>query len=283
MIERLRTTVGWLALGLLTGSCSADFGSLSEGGQTGSLLPPSCERAAANTFVVPEGRTALLEGHHELNNPTLRDAAGNVIATTLTRHEGALLIRTSGTLPAGDYTLTYECGEVTTLVERDIHVVQAAPLPSGFGELEVVQVDPTERCEHVEFISLRWTPPPEFLPYLGLTRLTLSIDGGEQGTLDFAAPLAADSAGTVLVHIPNCRRYTNVCGFTRGDYVVRAHIADQPESLVSPAVSVNVPCQTDEASGCSLAPSRRSESAWLYWLGLFPLGAMRRRRVRRVR
>src|SRR5690606_33788858 len=139
--ELWRTTVRWLAVGLLITSCG-DSSESNEGGQTGSLTPPSCEQAASDTFVVPEGRTALLEGHHELSSPTLRDAAGNVIATTLTRHEGAVLVQTSGPLPAGDYTLTYECGEAKAVVERDIHVSEAAPLPSTFGKLEWEQPAP---------------------------------------------------------------------------------------------------------------------------------------------
>src|SRR5690606_23830589 len=163
---------------------------------------------------------------HELSSPTLRDAAGNVIATTLTRHEGAVLVQTSGPLPAGDYTLTYECGEAKAAVERDIHVSEAAPLPSTFGKLEWEQPAPVETCEHLEFITLRWTPPPEFLPYLNLTQLALSIDGVERGALDLFAP---DTAETVLVHVPHCRHFTNVCGLRRGAYVLHATISDHSE------------------------------------------------------
>lgn len=253
LAKTLRLASAWAALGLLTAGCSAMTASgLSEsGGQTGSLTPPNCAEESLNTFVVPEGQTAYVEGWNEFTNPVLKDAAGNAVAISLTQDDETSLVRTDMTLPAGDYTLTYDCIDANMPVKRIISVSEPAPLPTAFGELGVVVPSPRFDCDALESIPLMWTPPFEFLPYLDLVQLTFSINGVEVGPVTLEKPLTADMAGNVEVDIPTCNRFEGPCGIVSGAYTLRAKIVGHSEHWSSPQVNMDGLCKPDD-TGCTV-------------------------------
>jgi hypothetical protein len=221
---------------------------------------------------VPEGRTAFVEGWHEFANPVLKDAAGNIIPTSVTLVDDTTLVQTTDDLPAGDYTLTYDCGDNATPIERDLSVAEAAPLPATFGGLVSMPQSELVECSELEFIPLKWTPPFEFFPYLDLVQLTFSVDGVDRGALPLVEPLASDLNGNVLVNIPNCDHFEGTCGFAVGTYALRATIAGHSEQWLSPEAKVNPLCFRNtehgepEDIGCALVSSPRSSRCSWVWL-----------------
>ncbi len=266
-----RSWVTWWWFGPLLAGCAADLGSLSEsGGQTGSLVPPTCEQESASPFVVPEGKTAFVEGWNEVVNPMLEDAAGNPVATSIVQDDDTSLVKTAESLAPGAYTLTYQCdGE--TQVEHEIIVVQSAPLPSSFGAVELVLPSPQPACDELEFITLNWTPDPAFLPYLNLVELNFSIDGADFGRVPLTRRLSADASGNVRVPIPSCRLSVGTCGLTSGTYRLHARIPENSTTWSSNDVAVADLCEPNgdpEDIGCSVR--ERGAKVRGPWLWLWP-------------
>lgn len=287
LAKTLRLALCGGAMGLLATGCASEMmegdGTFApdHGGQTGSLKP-TCEQESDTPFMVPEGRTALVQGWNELSNPVLTDSAGNVIATSITRDDEAALVQTAETLPAGDYTLTYDCGDAGAPVQRDISVAEAAPLPTTFGGLELMPPDKLLGCSELEFVTLKWAPPPEFLPYLDLVQLTFTIDGAEFGSVPLFDSLTADVNGDVLVAIPNCAHFAGTCGVTDGTYALSARIAGRPGLWASPEVVVEGLCfrelertERDEI-GCALGYPGRTSYAGLGWFTFIGCVVLRR-------
>lgn len=276
--KTLRSWVKWWWFGTLIAGCAADMGSMNEsGGQTGSLVPPTCEQESAVPFVVPEGKTAFVEEWNEVVNPMLEDAAGNPVATSVIQDEDTSLVKTDESLPPGEYTLTYECdGE--TQIKHEITVVQAAPLPSSFGEVELVRPSPRPTCDELEFITLNWTPDPAFLPYLNLVALNFSIDGSEFGRVPLTRRLSADASGNVRVLIPSCRRSGGTCGLTSGTYRLHAGISGNSTTWSSNDIDVAGLCEPNsdpEVIGCSVRGwGTKGRDPWL-WLPIAVAALMR--------
>lgn len=265
LVRMLRSATRWAALSVLALGCSAeDASDPNEGGQTGSLVPPTCAQEALNPFVVPEGQTAFVEGWHAFSNPLLEDETGNVIATSVIQDDNTALVRTETALPAGDYTLSYDCDDSKMPVQRTISVAEAAPLPTAFGELGVVVSTPRPLCEELAFVSLVWTPPYEFLAYLDLVQLTFSVDGVEVGRVPLAEPLSADLGGKVSVDIPTCHRFDAPCGVTAGTYTLQAKIAGRSDRWGSPEVVVDGLCRPEDA-GCAVSNANVASSGSGWW------------------
>lgn len=283
--QLLRLSTRWGALSMLIVGCSASTAqesSPNEGGQTGSLVPPTCQEESANAFVVPEGQTAFVEGWHEFSNPVLRDANGNVIPTSTTADEGTTLLQTAEPLIAGDYTLTYDCAGAVPL-ERTISVAEPAPLPTSFGELELVLPVQTEECSDVSFVSLDWTPPGEFLPYLDLVQLAFSVDGKSASPVLLTEPLTAALDGVVRVNIPSCERFGGDCGFTSGRYALTAKIAGREGQWRSPEVIVDGMCErTSESLGCAVTQRHSISPRWAFSLVGACIWGLRRAKHRRL-
>lgn len=281
-----RRLAQWLAIGMLVAGCgdmaaSPILSAPNQGGQTGSLVPPTCREEAANPLVVPQGRTAFVEGWHEYWNPVLEDADGNVVETTIVQDETNALVQTESPLASGDYTLTYSCGDAGAPIQREINVAEAAPLPAAFGELEFLPPDLPIACSKFEFMEFKWTPTPEFLPYLDLVKLSFEFAGADFGPLPQTEPLTADLNGEVTVKLPNCTLFEFPCGFTSGSYVLRASIAGQEQEWASPRVELDVDCVSPPrqnepgASGCALGAYTRGSGGGIWWLLVLTSAIMR--------
>lgn len=259
---------------------SVDF---DKGGQTGSLVP-TCDEEARATLVVPEGQTAFAQRWNEPSNPVLTDADGNVVQTSLSEEGETTLIRTPSPLTPGDYTLTYDCGNERARVTRELSVSDVAPAPTAFGGLALSNREYDVECSDLEFVTLEWTPPSEFLPYLDLVRLTISVDGSEFEPVVLAQPLVSDLQGTIRIDIPHCAYYDDHCGSTSGAYVVGATIAGTSGKWSSEELFVDAACyvadETPEDDGCALGNHKRSGWTALAWLVIGPLVVRRRARRR---
>jgi hypothetical protein len=194
----------------------------------------------------------------------LEDTSGNAIAVSLTQDTDASVVRTAQPLPAGDYTLTYDCGAGKAPIQRTVSISAAAPLPTAFGELELVAPSRLVECSALEFITLAWIPPDEFLPYLDLVQLSFWIGGVELGVVPLTKPLSSDVSGAVLIEIPHCDHFQGTCAFLPATYTLRAEVSGHTEQWVSPEVEVDGLCfraakrsQTEDI-GCALRNPRQS-------------------------
>jgi hypothetical protein len=280
MTRRLPVTLALAVVALAGAGCSSDMAGLgdAEGGQTGSLVPP-CLVASPLPYVVPEGDTAFAQQSATgLPALTLIDEDGRVVPTRTTTEGETSVVHTLEVLEAGTYTISSECQLGTAVVvEREITVVDAAPLPTEFGELALQPLDARPECSAWSQLEFTWTPPPEFLPYLGLTQLTLHVDGGEVGPVALDAPLAADADGVVRFRVPTCPEAVDTCGPAEGKYSFRATIAGEDSVWTSSQVNLNGLCiPTDgESIGCSMRPNRPLGVGW--WLLCASMLVWRRR------
>lgn len=288
LAERLRRAFRWVCTGLCATGCGASSSAdgTEYGGQTGSLHPPTCEEQAALPFVVPEGQTALVEAWHDVARPMLKDANGNTLVAR-TETGDVTRVLTDEPLTAGDYTLVYECGDAGTLIEREINVTEAAPLPTEFGTLAWLAPPDEVACNELEFITFEWRPPSEFLPYLDSTQLTFSIHEHRFRPIPLTEPLVSDVAGNVAVRIPNCTHFPRgTCGDDTGVYQLEAHIAGATETWSSMSVHIANVCvwpasAEPKSAGCTLVTSRASATSHGGWFLAATLLLVRRYATRR--
>ncbi len=283
MFRRAIIAVGCSLLALGLAGCGADDLSegATDGGQTGSLVPP-CLVESPLPFIVPEGDTAYAQQAWQgLPQLTLTDAAGRVVDTELSTDGTTSIVRTSEALTSGVYTISSECaaahGETVT-VSREITVVEAAPLPTEFGTLGLIPASPRPACEDLSHFHFIWTPSPEFSPYLGLTQLTLFVDDTRRGVVALERPLEADEQGVVHVHVPICPRTVDTCGPTAGRYSFTATITGETPSWSSPQISVRdlcLPSEDDGVLSCALRAGRETHFAPWFLLALAALGFRR--------
>lgn len=269
MTRRLPVTLALAVVALVGAGCSSEMAGLqdAEGGQTGSLVPP-CLVASPLPYVVPEGDTAFAQQSATgLPALTLVDEDGRVVPTRTTTEGETSVVHTLEVLEAGTYTISSECMLGTAVVvEREITVVEAAPLPTEFGELALQPLDSRPECSAWFQVEFTWTPPPEFLPYLGLTQLTLLVDAVEVGPIALDAPLAADPDGVVRFRVPTCPEAVDTCGPVEGKYSFSATIAGEDLAWTSSQVNLNGLCipPESESLGCSMHPNRTLAGGW--WL-----------------
>ena len=279
MTRRLPVRLAVAVVALAVAGCGemAGLASDSEGGQTGSLVPP-CLVASPLPYVVPEGDTAFAQQSATgLPSLTLVDQDGRVVPTRTATEGETSVVHTLEVLQAGTYTISSECHlGSTVVVEREITVVDAAPLPAEFGELSLLP--PASRPECSDWLQLEfiWAPPSEFLPYLGLTQLTLHVDAVKIGPVALEKPLEADENGVVRFRVPTCPEVVDSCGPVEGKYSFSAAIAGEDSAWTSSEVNVSGLCIPPENEGmaCSMDAHRQVGPWWLLVAGIL---AWRRR------
>lgn len=283
MLETMaaRMLVRLLAFGaaaVVLQACGASDGMTepAEGGQTGSLLPP-CLLDSAEPYVVPEGDTALAQQMQTaLSEAVLTDASGQLIATQVTQSNNTTIVRTATVLTTGSYQITTTCPADNRVVTREITVVEAAPLPTEFGELAVTTSNPRPLCSEWEVVDFSWTPPADFLPYLNLTELSVAAGTNELGAIPLAEPLKAAPDGAVHLSIPLCNGSVPGCIHATGSHRLTAHIAGETQTWTSSEIDLDGLCRADTPDSAQCDISRtdngRLPFGWLclsaaMWLG----------------
>lgn len=253
------------------------------GGQTGSLVP-LCPENFGKPFVVPEGQTAFASRSElSIDQIVVTNSSGNVVSSSSAREDTATVITTDEALEAGTYTIAYNCSPSSARIERELTVVEAAPLPTELGEVTFVE-QPLTQCSLVNSVTLEWQPSPEFLPYLNLTELSLVADGMDLGVIPTPGPFMLGPNGLVTVDVPLCRG-GEFCGPATAIYELTAHIVGFESEWTSSEVEVNQTCLTDRRmseTSCNLTasvPGTRPAS-WSVVGILVGLGVLTRRKFR---